>query len=65
MAKTVAQNSQDLLDQIAKAKQALEALERLGRDNRGEFLDPATVRSLLNAAQAHVLRAVEKSRLLR
>ncbi|MBF0212513.1 MAG: hypothetical protein HQM00_02980 [Magnetococcales bacterium] len=65
MAKTIGRTSSDILDQINKARQALDALEKLGRDDRGEFVESATVRSLLNAAQAHVMRAIEKSRQLR
>ncbi|MEO5345483.1 MAG: hypothetical protein H7834_03775 [Magnetococcus sp. YQC-9] len=65
MSKIAGKTTSEILDQIIKAKQALDALEKLARDERGEFADPATVRSQLNAAQAHVMRAIEKSRTLR
>ncbi|MBF0272333.1 MAG: hypothetical protein HQL98_09755 [Magnetococcales bacterium] len=67
MSKTAARNTNasGILDQVVKAKQALDALERQARDDRGEFVEAATVRALLNAAQAHVMRAIEKSRVLR
>ncbi|MBF0190821.1 MAG: hypothetical protein HQL99_06670 [Magnetococcales bacterium] len=73
MSKNAARNAQQsnqsqasgILDQVVKARQSLDALERQTRDDRGEFADAASVRALLNAAQAHVMRAIEKSRVLR
>ncbi|MBF0340536.1 MAG: hypothetical protein HQL95_06165 [Magnetococcales bacterium] len=65
MPKPPAKTTSEILDQITKARQALDSLERLSRDDRGEFADPSSLRSLLNAAQAHVMRAMEKARTLR
>ncbi|MBF0417353.1 MAG: hypothetical protein HQL86_03785 [Magnetococcales bacterium] len=65
MAKIAGKLTQEILDQTAKARVALDALDRLARNDNGEFADPAIVRAQLNAAQAHVMRAIEKSRTLR
>lgn len=65
MPKTIAKTSGEILDQIAKARQALDTLERLERDDRGEFVETSSLRSQLNAAQAHIMRAIEKARTLR
>ncbi|GAB0057087.1 hypothetical protein SIID45300_01408 [Candidatus Magnetaquicoccaceae bacterium FCR-1] len=65
MPKIAGKLTEEILDQATKARQALDALERLARNDRGEFADPAAVRAQLNAAQAHVMRATEKTRTLR
>lgn len=61
MSKTPSKMSDELLDQVAKARSVLEYFNGQIRDERGGFLDPATVRSRLNAAKAHLLRAMEKA----
>ena len=65
MAKTPSRTTAEILDQIVKARQVLDYFDERALDERGEFQDAATVRSRLNAAKAHVLRAMEKAQSLR
>ncbi|MBF0284629.1 MAG: hypothetical protein HQL51_09240 [Magnetococcales bacterium] len=65
MAKTPSQISGELLDQVAKARQVLEALAAAPLDAKGELVDGAAVRARLNAAKAHITRALEKAQSLR
>lgn len=65
MGKTLAKITQEIFDQVLRARQALDALEQCPLDGRGEFLESVKVRSQLNAAKAHVLRAIEKAQTLR
>ena len=65
MAKTPSKTTADILEQVARARLALDYFAERVLDDRGEFQDAATVRSRLNAAKAHVLRAMEKAQGLR
>ncbi|MBF0437849.1 MAG: hypothetical protein HQL93_01885 [Magnetococcales bacterium] len=62
--KVLAKATPEILDQVTKAKQALASLEQLPQDGHGEFQEAVTVRALLNAAKAHVIRAIEKAQML-
>ncbi|MBF0610174.1 MAG: hypothetical protein G8345_00070 [Magnetococcales bacterium] len=63
--KTLAKTVSEIYDQIDKAKQALEYFNEQATNDRGEFRDTTTVRSRLNAAKAHVTRAIEKAQTLK
>ncbi|MBF0462261.1 MAG: hypothetical protein HQL87_12795 [Magnetococcales bacterium] len=65
MAKTPSKTTAEILDQVAKARQVLDYFDERALDERGEFQEAATVRARLNAAKAHVLRAMEKAQSLR
>ncbi len=61
MAKTPSKMSDEILDQVAKARLVLDYFNGRILDDRGSFVDPTAVRSRLNAAKAHLLRAMEKA----
>ncbi len=65
MPKPASKTTDEIFDQVAKARQVLDYFNERALDGRGEFLDAATVRARLNAAKAHVMRAVEKAQGLR
>ncbi|MBF0311298.1 MAG: hypothetical protein HQL56_17410 [Magnetococcales bacterium] len=65
MPKTPSKTSAEILDQVNKARQALDYFNERILDDRGEFPDGAALRSRLNAANAHVMRAIEKARTLK
>ncbi|MEO5363646.1 MAG: hypothetical protein H7838_08490 [Magnetococcus sp. DMHC-8] len=65
MAKSLSRTGAELLDQVAKARLILDCFNEDALNERGELADPAVVRSRLNAAKAHLLRAMEKAQLLR
>ncbi|MBF0294627.1 MAG: hypothetical protein HQL96_05520 [Magnetococcales bacterium] len=51
--------TRDLLDQVIRARQALDYFANDALNERGELRDGTAVRSHLNAAKAHVIRAME------
>ncbi len=57
--KTRAQTTHDILDQVAKAQKILNDL------NETTCQEGATVRSRLNAAKAHIMRAIEKAQTMK
>lgn len=61
MAKTPSKVAHEILDQVTKARQILDELGVTTIDDRGEVKDAAGVRSRLNAAKAHITRAIEKA----
>lgn len=61
MPKTPSKTAGEILDQVIKARQVLDYFDGNALDARGEFQDGATVRARLNAAKAHVTRAIEKA----
>ncbi|MEO5352993.1 MAG: hypothetical protein H7835_07250 [Magnetococcus sp. XQGC-1] len=61
MAKMPSKVSDEILDQVAKARSVLDYFNGRILDDRGGFVDPTAVRSRLNAAKAHLLRAMEKA----
>ncbi|MEO5330387.1 MAG: hypothetical protein H7839_00045 [Magnetococcus sp. YQC-5] len=63
--KSIAKTSKEIFDQVAKAKEALDGLNQCVMDDRGEFQEGVVVRSRLNAAKAHVMRAIEKAQTLK
>lgn len=65
MPKTPSKTAGEILDQITKARQVLDYFAESALDTRGEFQDGATVRSRLNAAKAHITRAIEKAQDIR
>lgn len=65
MSKTPSKTARELLDQVSKAKLILNELEALEIDDRGGFKDAALIRSRLNAAKAHIMRAIEKAQILK
>ncbi|MBF0178627.1 MAG: hypothetical protein HQM03_01235 [Magnetococcales bacterium] len=54
-----AKGTRDLLDQVVRARQALDYFSNGALNERGELHDGTAVRSHLNAAKAHVIRAME------
>lgn len=62
---TRSRTTQEIFDQIDRAREALESLTGFPLDDRGEFQSGSEVRSRLNAAKAHVGRAIEKAQMLR
>lgn len=65
MSKVPSKTAREILDQVAKAKQVLDYFGEGALDARGEFQDGATVRARLNAAKAHITRAIEKAQTIR
>ena len=65
MSKTPAKTTDEILDQVAKARSILDYFNADALDERGGFQDAAAVRARLNAAKAHLLRAMEKAQTLR
>ncbi|MEO5329834.1 MAG: hypothetical protein H7829_16515 [Magnetococcus sp. THC-1_WYH] len=64
MSKTPSKTAQELLEQVSKAKLILNELEVSVLDARGGVKDAALIRSRLNAAKAHIMRAMEKAQIL-
>ncbi|WP_041641234.1 hypothetical protein [Magnetococcus marinus] len=65
MAKTTDKTSNEILDQVVKAREALDYFSNKTSTARGERQDGAEIRARLNAAKAHILRALEKAQSLR
>ncbi|MBF0184012.1 MAG: hypothetical protein HQM06_06455 [Magnetococcales bacterium] len=65
MAKTPGKLAGEIIDQVVKARQILDYFNEQALDARGEFQDGATLRAKLNAAKAHLLRALEKAQTIR
>ncbi|MEO5365312.1 MAG: hypothetical protein H7831_02950 [Magnetococcus sp. WYHC-3] len=65
MAKTPPAPTGDILDQVNKASAILEQIRLALQNPRSDPLDGATLRARLNAAKAHVTRAMEKAQNLR
>lgn len=65
MPKTISKTAGEILDQVAKARQILDSFDEISMDTRGEFQDGAAIRTRLNAAKAHILRAMEKAQSIR
>ncbi|MBF0400466.1 MAG: hypothetical protein HQL80_01265 [Magnetococcales bacterium] len=65
MSKTASKTASEILDQVAKAKQILDHFNEAALNARGEFQEGATVRAHLNAAKAHITRAIEKAQSIR
>ncbi|MBF0136919.1 MAG: hypothetical protein H7833_05180 [Magnetococcus sp. DMHC-1] len=65
MPKKTSKIAQEIFDQVAKARQALDYFAEQALDDRGEFRDGTQVRARLNAARAHVTRAIEKANALK
>lgn len=65
MPKTPSKTASEILDQVAKARQILDYFGETAMDARGELQDGATVRARLNAAKAHITRAIEKAQSIR
>lgn len=61
MSKPPSKTAPEILDQVNKAREALAYFEPRALDSKGEFSDGATVRARLNAAKAHIIRAIEKA----
>ncbi|MBF0426206.1 MAG: hypothetical protein HQL66_10365 [Magnetococcales bacterium] len=64
MAKTTHKTAQEILDQVAKAREVLAYFAPSALDERGGFRNPSEVRARLNAAKAHIVRAGEKAQSL-
>ncbi|MBF0097345.1 MAG: hypothetical protein HQM04_10125 [Magnetococcales bacterium] len=65
MSKTPSKLAGEIFDQVHKARQILDYFNEQALDGRGELADGALVRSRLNAAKAHLMRALEKAQTLR
>ncbi|MBF0153228.1 MAG: hypothetical protein HQL64_05760 [Magnetococcales bacterium] len=61
MAKTTTKTTLEIMDQVAKARQALDYFDQRALDDRGVLRSAMEVRSHLNAARAHITRASEKA----
>ncbi|HIJ82600.1 MAG: hypothetical protein HW380_595 [Magnetococcales bacterium] len=61
MSKTPSKVAREILDQVTKARQILDELGVATIDDRGGFKDATAIRSRLNAAKAHIMRAIEKA----
>lgn len=64
MPKTSPKTSEEIIDQVRKARQLLQELEQTPIHPRDGLKEGAQVRARLNAAKAHILRALEKAQTL-